>query len=157
MLIRFPLLPIEFEFIARRRTGPFRFRVRTLLIATSLAAVITYLFLPLSAADRRLMAIYEYLGSPNFSDERITKKWIIAQIGPPSSAEVPSMPNEAPGYTWVATFEKPLRYQRFELGLSFSGDSDEDFVTAQGLQKEDYQGLELIWFRVMNIVNKLNL
>ena len=63
MIIRIPFFPIEFEFIARRRTGPFRIRLRTLLIATAVVAVIIYLFLPLSPADRRLRAIYEHLGA----------------------------------------------------------------------------------------------
>lgn len=61
MIIRIPLFPIEFEFIARRRTRPFRIRLRTLLIVTAVVAVIIYLFLPLSPADRRLRAIYEHL------------------------------------------------------------------------------------------------
>jgi len=62
MRIQIPLMPIEFEITARRRTEPIRFRVRTLMIAVGLVAVVVYLLLPLSEADRRLMARYEQLG-----------------------------------------------------------------------------------------------
>jgi len=155
MTIRIPLLPIEFEFIARRRTEPFRFRVRTLLIATAVTAVITYLLLPLSAADCRLMAIYEHLGNFDFANESMTLKQVIEQIGPPSTTDIPSIPNEAPGDTWVASFDTPLQYQQFVLGLSFDSPSGE--LIACGLERTDYQGLALLWFRLESVFNKVRL
>jgi hypothetical protein len=50
MRISFPVVPIEIEINARRRTEPIRFRVRTLMITVALMAIVVYLLLPLSAA-----------------------------------------------------------------------------------------------------------
>jgi hypothetical protein len=152
--IPIPLLAVEFDFIARRRTEPFRFRLRTLLIATAVIAAIIYLLLPLSEADRRRMAIYEHLGS-NEPDKNMNKQQIIEQLGPPSSVDPPSKPNVAAGCGWVATFETPLKYQKYELNLSF--DDSDDMVIAWGLQKTEYQGLELLWFRLTSILAKIRL
>jgi hypothetical protein len=97
-----PFVPIEVEIRARRRTEPLRFRVRTLLIAIAVVGVVICLFLPLSAADRRLMATYEWLG--NTDPERgVTKAQVIREIGPPASWDIPASPNLAASYTWVAS------------------------------------------------------
>ena len=81
----------------------------------------------------------------------MTKRQIVEQIGPPAAADIPFTPNHATGYTWVASFETPLRYQRFELRLSFNSASDDDEVTAVGMDTTDYQGFELMLYRIMRI------
>jgi hypothetical protein len=110
MKIGFPLLPIEFEIKARRRTEPFRFRVRTLMITVAVTAFVAYRLLPLSAADQRLMAIYERLGNTD-PKPGLTKAEVIRRIGAPSSCKIPTTPRTRTDYTWVARFKRPLSYQ----------------------------------------------
>jgi hypothetical protein len=154
MKIPIPFVRCEIEIVVRRRTEPIRFRVRTLMIATALAALIVYLMLPLSAADRRLMATYEQLGNydPN---KTVTRTEIISQLGPPSSADIPTTPKQAPGYTWVAEFETPLEYRQFTLNLSFSTNDGDGEVIAWGLYKTEFQGIELLWFRIERLIKNL--
>ena len=154
MKIPIPLIRYEVEITARRRTEPFRVRMKTMMIAVLIAAVVIYALKPLSAADRRLMAIYEQLGS-NDPAKSMTKAQIISQLGPPASADPPS-PNTAPGYSWVADFETPLHYQHFELNLSFDADNPDSQVTAWGLNKTECQGLELQWFRIMRLISRVD-
>jgi hypothetical protein len=134
MKINFPLVPIEFEIEARRRTEPFRFRVRTLMIAVAMAAIVAYLLLPLSAADQRLMAIYEQLGN-NDPKIDLTRAKVISQIGPPSRCNVPTTPNTCTDYIWVAHFDRPMNYQEFELNLAI--DPTTDLVAGWGLSKKN--------------------
>jgi hypothetical protein len=145
MKISFPLVPIEFEIKARRRAEPIRFRVRTLMITVALMAIVVYLLLPLSAADQRLMASYEQLGSSNPKSD-LTKAKVISQIGPPSRCDVPTKPNTCIDYIWVAHFDRPMCYQEFELNLAI--DPNTDSVAAWGLRKKEYKGIELILFRM---------
>jgi hypothetical protein len=152
MRIRIPLVPIEFEITARRRTGPIRFRVRTLMIAVALLAVVVYLLLPLSAADQQLMDVYEKLGD-NQPKPGLTKEQVISQIGPPSRTDIPTTPNTCHGYIWVAHFDRPTSYQEFELHLQI--DPKTDLVAAWGLHKTEYQGLELILFRIGQLLNRI--
>jgi hypothetical protein len=84
MKVLFPLVPVEFEITARKRTQPFRFGVRSLLIAVAAIAIVVYLLLPLSAADQRLMSIYEQLGNTEPKGD-LTRAQVISRIGPPSS------------------------------------------------------------------------
>ena len=56
MRIIFPLVPIEFEITARTRTQPFRFGVRSLMIAVAAIGIVVYLLLPLSTADQQLIS-----------------------------------------------------------------------------------------------------
>ena len=93
MKITFPFVPIEIEITARRRTEPFRFRVRTLLIVVAVVAVIMYLFRPFSAADQRLMALYERIGDHPDPEHPLTSAQVISLIGPPSSMSFP--PNQS--------------------------------------------------------------
>lgn len=150
MKISFPLVPIELEITARRRTEPFRFRVRTLMIAVAVVATVVYLFRPLSAADQRLMAIYEQLGNTD-PKPYLTKAQVISQIGPPSRSDPPT-PNTCTDYTWVR-FETPMSYQNFELNLAI--DPDTDRVAAWGLHKTEYQGIQLILFRIDQLINRI--
>ena len=100
MKIRIPLVPIEFEITVRRRTEPIRFRVRTLMIVVALVALAVYLLLPLSAADQRLMAMYEQLGD-NQPKAYLTKADVISQIGPPTRIDIPTTPKHCHDYIWV--------------------------------------------------------
>jgi hypothetical protein len=154
MKIMIPLLPIEFEITVRRRTEPIRFRVRTLMIAVGLVAFVVYLLLPLSEADRQLMARYEQLGpfTIDYSKD-LTRAEINSMIGPPTRVDV--RPNTCPDYIWVARFETALSFQEFELGLSI--DSNTDTVTASGLNKTEYQGLQLICFRIEQLMRRIGL
>jgi hypothetical protein len=124
------------------------------MIVTAIAAVIVYLNLPLSLADRRLMATYELLGN-NEPEKTMTKSQIISELGPPSSSEI--VPKMAPGYSWVARFETPLQYQEFNLNLSFESEDDDAQVIAWGLFKTESHGLELLWFRIARLLNKLGI
>ncbi len=154
MKISFPLIPFEIEITGRRRTQPIRFRVRTLMIAVAIVAAIVYLLLPLSAADQRLMAIYEQLGNPDPKAE-LTMAHVVSQIGPPTRCDEPPGPNHCAGYVWVAHFETPMSYQEFELGLSI--DPDDDMVVAWGLNKTEYQGLNLIFLRIEQLMSRIGL
>ena len=154
MKVTLPLIPIEIDITARRRTEPFRCRIRTLLIAIPVVAILIYLFLPLSAADRRLMAIYETLGN-NDPKIGVTKAHVIRDLGPPASQDIPPSPNIAPGDTWIANFETPLEWQEFRLNLSFDSRSDE--VIAWGLFKWSYTGLDLWWFRIRRLLARIGL
>jgi hypothetical protein len=154
MKLTLPFIPIEIDVTARRRTEPFRCRVRTLLIAIAVVAILFYLFLPLSAADRRLMAIFETLGN-NDPKVGVTKAQVIRDLGPPASQDIPLSPNIAPGYTWLANFETPLERQEFRLNLSFDSRSDE--VIAWGLFKMSYTGLDLWWFRIRRLLERIGL
>jgi len=152
MKIRIPVVPIELEITARRRTEPFRFRVRTLLFAVAVMAIIIYLSLPYSPADRRLMAMYERLGN-NEPKPGLTKDQVISQIGQPSSMSRPA-PNTCIDHIWIAHFDRPMSHQEFELNLAI--DPDTDLVAAWGSQKTEYQGLELIWFRMRRLLERIN-
>jgi hypothetical protein len=151
MTIRIPFVPIEFEITARRRTGPFRVRVRTLLIAVAVVAVLVYLLLPFSAADRELMARYEQLGNDQPKID-LMKDQVISQIGPPSAVGTP-LPNHCLDYTWVAHFDRPLEHRQFTLNLAI--DPDNDQVAAWGLSKRECQGLELIWYRIGRLLENI--
>jgi hypothetical protein len=144
MTIRIPFVPIEFEITARRRTGPFRVRVRTLLLTVALLAVVLYLLLPFSPTDRRLMATYEQLAD-NEPKVGLTREQVISRIGPPSSIG-PQSPKQCVDYTWVAHFDRPMSHREFALNLAI--DPDTDLVAAWGLFKREYQGIDLIWFRL---------
>jgi len=154
MRITIPLVPIEFEIIARRRTEPIRFRVRTLMIAVALVAIVVYLLLPLSAADRRLMAIYEELGGTKQNFD-MTREQVISQIGPPLRVNIPTTPNTCHDYTWVAHFDRPMSYQEFKLNLAI--DPDSDLVAGWGLYKTEYQGFELILMRITQLMSRIGL
>jgi hypothetical protein len=82
------------------------------MITVALMAIVVYLLLPLSAADQRLMASYEQLGSSNPKSD-LTKAKVISQIGPPSRCDVPTKPNTCIDYIWVAHFDRPMCYQEF--------------------------------------------
>jgi hypothetical protein len=154
MRINVPLVPIEFEITARRRTTPFRFGVRTLMIAVAVIATVVYSLLPLSAADQRLMAIYEQLGN-NDPKINLTRAKVISQIGPPSGCDIPTNPNTCTRYTWVAHFDRPMSHKDFELNLQI--DPYTDLVAAWGLNKVQYEGLELILFRIAQLMNRIGL
>ncbi len=154
MRISFPLVPIEFEINARRRTEPFRFRVRTLMITVAVTALTVYRLLPLSAADQRLMAIYEQLGNTD-PKPGLTKAEVIRRIGPPSSCNIPTTPRTCTDYTWVARLKRPLSYQEFELNLAI--DPDTDLVAAWGLNKKQYEGIDLILFRIGQLMRRIGL
>ena len=154
MKLTLPFVPIEIDITPRRRTQPFRGRIRTLLIAISVVAILIYLFLPLSAADRPLMAIYETLGN-NDPKVGVTKAQVIRDLGPPASQDIPPSPNIAPGSTWIAKFETPLERQEFRLNLSF--DSRSDQVIAWGLFKTSYTGLDLWRFRIRRLLARIGL
>lgn len=151
MKIRIPLVPIELEITVRRRTELFRFRVRTLMITVAVVAVIVYLLLPYSPADRRFMAMYERLGN-NEPKPDLTKDQVISQIGQPSSMGRPA-PNTCIDYIWVAQFDRPMSHQEFELNLAI--DPGTDLVAAWELKKTEYQGLELIWFRMRRLLERI--
>jgi hypothetical protein len=154
MKINLPLVPIEFEITARRRTEPFRFRVRTLMIVVMITAVVVYLHLPLSPADRRLMAIYDQLGNPD-PKINLTRAQVLDQIGPPSRCNIPTTPNTCTDYIWVAHFERPMSYQEFELNLAIDPTTDQ--VAAWGLRKKEYEGLDLILFRIEQLIDRIGL
>ncbi len=103
MKIRIPLVPIEFEITARKRTEPIRFRVRTLMIVVAVVALVVYLLLPLTAADQRLMAMYEQLGGQqiHLAKPDLTKERVIGMIGPPSAIDMPTTPKTCINHTWV--------------------------------------------------------
>jgi hypothetical protein len=157
MKIRIPLVPIEFEITARKRIEPIRFRVRTLMIAVALVALVAYLCMPMSAADQRLMALYEQLGDQqiHLTKPDLTKERVIRMIGPPSSIGTPTTPKTCIDHTWVAHFDRPMSYQEFKLNLAI--DPDTDLVTAWGLDKTEYQGLELILFRITQLMGRIGL
>ncbi len=145
MKIHLPIIPIVFEITARRRTEPFRFRMRPFMAAVGLVALIVYLFLPLSAADQRLMAAYEQLGNTDPKPD-LTRAQVIGKIGSPATCVIPTTPNTCTDFTWVARFETPLSYQELQLNLAI--DPKTDLVAAWGLQKNEYRGLDLILFRI---------
>ncbi len=153
MVIRIPLIPVEFEIVARRRTEPIPFGVRTLMIMVALAAMVVYLLLPMSAADQRLMADYEQLGDQeiHLKEPHLTKERVISMIGPPARA-LPTTPNTCHDYVWIAHFDTPMCYQEFELNLAI--DPDTDHVAAWGLNKTEYRGLELILFRITQLLGR---
>jgi len=157
MRIKIPLVPIEFEITARRRTEPIRFRVRTLMIAVALVALVVYLLLPLSAADQRLMDLYEQLGGQQIHEAKpyLTKEEVISMIGPPSSVDTPTTPKTCIDHIWVAQFDRPMSYQEFKLNLAI--DPDTDLVAGWGLRKTEYQGLELILFRITQLMGRIGL
>jgi hypothetical protein len=145
MTIRIPFVPIELEIIARRRTRPYRVRVRTLMIMVAVVAIIVYLGLPFTAADRQLMARYEQLGKGP-SEDGLTMAQVISQIGRPSSAEIPG-PKHCFDYNWEAHFDRPLSHVEYKLGFSIEPGTGE--VLAWGpLDKTEYQGLDLVWYRL---------
>ena len=154
MRISFPLLPIELEIKARRRTEPFRFRLRTLMITVAVTAFVAYLLLPLSVADQRLMAIYEQLGNTD-PEPGLTKAEVIRRIGPPSSCDIRTTSRTCINYTWVARFKRPMSYQEFELNLAI--DPDTDLVAAWGLTKKQYEGTDLILFRIGQSMRRIGL
>ena len=152
MRIAIPIVPIELEITARRRVTPYRIRVRTLLIIVAAVAVIVYLCLPFSTADRELMARYELLGN-NQPKPDLTKSEVINRIGPPSTTRIPG-PNMCVEYTWVAHFDRPLSHQVFELGLQL--DPRDEQVAAWKLDKTEYQGLTLILYRVGRLLQRMS-
>jgi hypothetical protein len=154
MKITFPLVPIEIEITARRRTERFRVRVRTLMILVAVVATVVYLLLPLSTADQRRMVIFEQLANTD-PKPGLTMAQVVSQIGPPTMCDIPPSPNSCTGYVWVAHFVRPMSYQEFELRLSI--DPDTDLVAAWGLDKKEYQGLELILFRIGQLMGRIGL
>jgi hypothetical protein len=114
------------------------------LVVVAAVAVMVYFCLPFSTADRVLMARYEWLAN-NDPKPDLTKDQVIRQIGPPASVGTP-VPNTCVDYTWMAQFDRPLSHQTFELGLSI--DPDSDLVAAWMLNKREYQGIELVWYRL---------
>jgi len=76
-------------------------------------------------------------------------------IGPPTRVDVPTTPNTCPDYIWVARFETPLSYQEFQLNLAI--DPGTDTVVASGLEKTEYQGLQLICFRIEQLMTRIGL
>jgi hypothetical protein len=153
MRIIFPLVPIEFEITARKRTQPFRFGVRSLMIAVAAIAIVVYLLLPLSAADQRLMSIYEQLGNSE-PKANLTSAQVISQIGPPSGIGTRT-PKTCTPYTWVVHFDRPASHKEFELNLQI--DPDTDLVAAWGLNKKEYEGLDLISFRLAQLLGRVGL
>ena len=154
MRIKFPLVPIEFEIKSWRRTEPLRFRVRTLMIMVAVMAMVAYLLLPLSAADQRLMAIYEHLANSD-PKPKLTKAKVVDQIGPPSRSDVPATSNTCTVYTWVAHFDRPMSYQEFELSLAV--DPHTDLVAGWGLRRKEYQGVALILLRIRQMISRIGL
>ena len=154
MRITFPFVPIELEIKVRRRTEPVRYRVRTLMITTAVIALFVYLLLPLSAADQRLMAVYERLGN---TDPKIdlTRAKVISQIGPPARCNTPTTPNTCTDYVWVANFDRPMSHQEFELNLAI--DPTTDLVAAWGLTKKEVEGIDLILYRIGQLMSRLGL
>ena len=151
MKLTFPLVPIEIEITARRRTEPFRFRVRTLLIIVAVVAVIMYLLRPFSAHDQRLMALYEKIGNHPDPENALTRAEVIRLIGPPTSVAFPA--NQSAECSWVAHFDSPMNHQQFELNLSY--DPSDDMVVAQGLYKTEYQGLDLLLYRLDRLLTRI--
>jgi hypothetical protein len=124
------------------------------MIVVALVALVVYLMLPLSAADQRLMAIYEQLAD-NQPKHNLTKEQVVSQIGPPSRIDIPTTPKTCIDHTWVAHFDRPMSYQEFKLNLAI--DPDTDLVAAWGLHKTEYQGLELILFRITQLMGRIGL
>jgi hypothetical protein len=148
MRLGIPFVPIELEIAVRRRTRPFQIRVRTLLLSVAVVAITVYLVLPFSPADERLMARYESYGNIDYKLE-LTKNDVINELGPPASV-TKGAPNRCDDYTWVARFDRPMSHQEFELGLSI--DPTDGIVLACGLHKTEYQDLELLRFRVRQLL-----
>ena len=119
-----------------------------------MVAAVVYLLLPLSAADQRLIAIYEQLGN---TDPKIdlTRAKVIRQIGPASRCNIPTTPNTCTDYTWVAYFKTPMSYQEFTLNLAI--DPNTDLVAAWGLSKKEYAGIELILFGIEQLMRRIGL
>jgi len=69
------------------------------MIAVAAIAIVVYLLLPLSAADQRLMSIYEQLGN-NEPKANLTTAQVISQIGPPSGIGIRT-PKQCTPYTCV--------------------------------------------------------
>lgn len=122
-----------------------RFTVWRMMIAIAVTAIVIYVLLPLSAADRRMMATYEWLANTE-PKVGLTKAEVIRRIGPPSSQNIPANPNEAVLYTWTAEFGSSLEYHEFTLNLQV-GKNDQ--VLAWGLVKHECQGLEALLIRVL--------
>lgn len=120
------------------------------MITVAVVATVVYLLMPLSAADQRLMAIYERLGKYDGTTD-LTRAQVISQIGPPSTCDPPT-PNVCDGYAWVAHFDTPLSHQVFELRLSIDPGTDQ--VAAWGLFKKEYHGLELILLRIEHLMGR---
>ena len=116
--------------------------MRWMMIAVAVTAVVICLLLPLllpiSAADRRRMAAYEWLGS-NRTTRGLTKAQVIRLIGPPSSQYIPESPDDARLYTWVAEFESSFEYRKYQLNLQIDRN---DEVVGKGLFWTKSQGLE---------------
>ena len=120
-----------------------------------MVALVVYLLLPLSAADQRLMALYEQLGDRqiHLAKADLTKERVIGMIGPPSAIDMPTTPKTCINHTWVAHFDRPMSYQVFKLNLAI--DPDTDLVAAWGLEKTECQGFELILFRIMQLKDRI--
>jgi hypothetical protein len=116
-----------------------------MLIFVVVTAVAMYLLLPLSAADRRMMATYERLGK-NDPKVGVTRAQVIRQLGPPSSQTIPAIPGHAVLYTWVAEFESSLEYHKFTLNLQFGRNDD---VIGWGLSRSEYRGLQALLIRIL--------
>jgi hypothetical protein len=123
------------------------------MIAVVAIAIVIYLLLPLSAADQRLMSVYEQLGN-NEPKANLTSAQVISQIGPPSRIGTRT-PKQCTTYTWVAHFDRPASHKEFELNLAI--DPDTDLVAAWGLNKKEYEGLDLIFFRLARLVGRAGL
>jgi hypothetical protein len=50
---------------------------------------------------------------------------------------------------------RPQLLDRFELNLDI--DPDTDLVAAWGLNKKEYEGLDLIWFRLAQLLSRVGL
>jgi hypothetical protein len=148
MKITIPFVPIELEITARRRTGAFRIPVKTALIIVAVIAAITHLCLPFSATDRELMARYERLAN-NEPKPDLTKDEVTRQIGTPSAVGTP-VRNSCVDYKWVAHFDRPLNHQVFELSLAI--DPHSDLVAGWMLNKTEFQGIELAWYRLERLI-----
>jgi hypothetical protein len=151
MRIAIPFIPIELELTARRRRDAYRVRLRTLLMIVAGATLMVYFCLPFSTADCVLMARYEWLAN-NEPKPDLTKDEVIRQIGPPASVGTP-VPNTCVDYTWMAQFDRPFSHQTFELGLSI--DPYTSLVAAWRLNKREYQGIELLWYRLGHLLEAI--
>ena len=118
MRIIFPLVPTEFEITAQKKTQPFRFGVRSLMIAVAAIAIVVDLLLPLSAADQRRMSIYEQLGNTEPKGNS-TSAHVITQIGcnPIRKADLPNLISTSP----VPGFGIVLRMCLRQLYMSLYG------------------------------------
>jgi hypothetical protein len=123
-----------------------------MMVAVAVAAVVAYILLPLSAADRRRMATYEWLGN-NEPKDGLTSAEVIRRIGPPSAQDIPTNPHHAALYTWEAEFESCLEYHHFTLNLQVGKD---DRVIGWGLYKSECQGLQALLAHVLRLFARSN-